>query len=266
MKHTIHTATGNLIITADESEREQLRALRTENGGHFTSNDESDQLENLLGNSELQWLDPAATGDLTSAPMLGITYAGKDGDGLRERSLPPHRFGEINVGADEEGGFFAAISHRWAFMKYQIHSFLDDLADKGECVWQGGEADGWEDADTRTGLFPSALYWASFNRFEMRITGECATDCSQPGQDASDDVKAWKARVVAQIAADGFANGPTPDKIRAELAELGAWDETELADDSANMDRLIWTAANNVREDDAPDCTAPVNTIKVSTK
>lgn len=33
-----------------------------------------------------------------------------------------------------------AITARWAFMAYQVQTFLDDLADYGECVWQGGAA------------------------------------------------------------------------------------------------------------------------------
>ena len=59
--------------------------------------------------------------------------------------------------------------------------------------------------------------------------------------------------------ADNFPNQPTADKIRAELGEYGAWDETELADDAANFRRLIWSAANNIAEDETPDCSAPIS-------
>lgn len=41
------------------------------------------------------------------------------------------------------------------------------------------------------------------------------------------------------------------DKIRAELKEYGAWDETELADDEANRLRIVWIAAGNISEDHA---------------
>ena len=50
------------------------------------------------------------------------------------------------------------------------------------------------------------------------------------------------------------------DKIRAELKEYGAWDEIELADDDANLRRLIWAAANNIAEDESPDFSEPVKT------
>lgn len=105
---------------------------------------------------------------------------------------------------------------------------------------------------------PSALYWASFNRFELRIPGECALDCSHSGP-CDADVARWVPRVRAQIAEDAFPNGPTPDMIRAELADYGAWDAEELANDDANFARLIWIAACNVAEEPQPDCSEPVN-------
>jgi hypothetical protein len=73
-----------------------------------------------------------------------------------------------------------------------------------------------------------------------------------------DDVTSWEEKIRAQIETDNFPNKPTPDKIRAELQEDGAWDETELADDAANFRRLIWSAANNIAEDEKPDCSEPV--------
>lgn len=58
---------------------------------------------------------------------------------------------------------------------------------------------------------------------------------------------------------DAFPNRPTPDKIRKELDEYGAWDEKELADDAENWERLVWLAAWNIYEDETPDCSAPVD-------
>lgn len=111
----------------------------------------------------------------------------------------------------------------------------------------------------RKTLNQSKLYWASFNRFELRLPGEAVTDCSHSG-DCEADVKHWMPAVRAQIEADDFPNKPTPDSIRAELEEYGAWDEAELADDEANFMRLVWCAANNIAEDDAPDCSEPLST------
>lgn len=110
----------------------------------------------------------------------------------------------------------------------------------------------------RSDLNPSALYWASFNRFELRLPGECVLDCCHQGQ-CDDDVAYWVPKVRAQIAADDFPNKPTPDEIRAELKEYGAWDCEELADDEQNFHRLVWIAASNIKDDDAPDCSEPVS-------
>ena len=106
-------------------------------------------------------------------------------------------------------------------------------------------------------LDPDALYWASFNRFELRIPGQCAVDCSHSG-DCEADVQAWAPRITAQVAADAFLSSPTPEKIREELKDYGAWDEDELADDERNWIRLVWIAACNITDDDAPDCSDPV--------
>ena len=105
---------------------------------------------------------------------------------------------------------------------------------------------------------PNALFWASFNSFEMRLSAKAVMDIAQPG-DNMQAVKAWADRVRQQVEADNFTLRPTPEKIRAELAESGGWSNEELKDDEANWLRIIWTAAHNIAEDDAPDCSEPVN-------
>ncbi len=110
----------------------------------------------------------------------------------------------------------------------------------------------------RTALEPKALYWASFNRFELRIPGECVADCS--GQGSADDAVAyWTPKIQAQVESDNFPNKPTPDKIRAELEECGAWDSEELANDDENWQWLVWIAACNISDDESPDCSDPVH-------
>ena len=104
---------------------------------------------------------------------------------------------------------------------------------------------------------PSALYWASFNRFELRLSGEAVCAIVRPGP-AEQDVAHYAPIVRAQMETDNFPNKPTPAEIRAELAEYGAWDDAELADDAANWRRLVWCAACNIAEDDAPDCSEPL--------
>jgi hypothetical protein len=40
----------------------------------------------------------------------------------------------------------------------------------------------------------------------------------------------------------------TSAQIRSELEGHGAWDETELADDDANRERILWIAAGDYQE------------------
>ncbi len=50
----------------------------------------------------------------------------------------------------------------------------------------------------------------------------------------------------------------TPDEIRAELKEYGTWEPEELKDDAENRKRILWLAAGDIRDQDDPDCSAPV--------
>jgi hypothetical protein len=108
-----------------------------------------------------------------------------------------------------------------------------------------------------TQIDPSALYWAPFNRFELRLPGECVLDCSHSGA-CDDDVARHAPLVREQMESDDFQNKPTADAIREELREYGAWDAEELADDDANWLRLVWIAAGNIAEEEQPDCSDPV--------
>jgi hypothetical protein len=134
MRYEILNDGKTLRLFADAEERSNLRALKAETAQWFaTDKCEGEALEHLLSNSSLQWINPADTGDLTSAPMLGIT----DGDGALE-DLPVNRFGQTQVG--HWGGFdrYAAIIARWAYMDYQVRSFVEELMDKGQVDFVGG--------------------------------------------------------------------------------------------------------------------------------
>jgi hypothetical protein len=106
MKYEITDDRKKLTLTIDPEEQAALQLTRTEEPDDWgTTTLETDFLEPLICNSELEWIDPADTGDLTDAPMLGI--------------------------CDEEEN----ILERWAFMDYQVRSFLDDLADHGKATF-----------------------------------------------------------------------------------------------------------------------------------
>jgi hypothetical protein len=84
---------------------------------------------------------------------------------------------------------------------------------------------------------------APFNRFEIFMPLECAKDCSHSG-DCGADVERWAPLIAPQP-----LNGATPDDIRAELQEYGAWEAAELADDNTNWQRIVWIAACNIMEE-----------------
>lgn len=91
---------GSLVITVGKAERKELKEAMA--GSTFR---EEDTLEHLIANSDLDWIDPAETGDLTSAPMLGIRNEKEE------------------------------VVARWAFMDYQVRSFVEDLVNHGRAVF-----------------------------------------------------------------------------------------------------------------------------------
>lgn len=104
MKFKFNSDRSQLIVSADESERALLREMPAEK---IQSNDAMyDFFEPLVCNSELDWVQPYETGDLTDAPLLGI------------------RDGEDRV-----------VVERWGFSSYALHSPLIDLRDEGEVVF-----------------------------------------------------------------------------------------------------------------------------------
>jgi len=115
----------NLVITCTPEEQAALKELPDR-----SCVSEADALDGLTSNSELQWIHPVNTGDLTDAPMLGVlgleTY--KD-------NLPPERYGEIEVGRDKGGAYYQPILERWAYMSYAIRSFIDVLIEEGKVTF-----------------------------------------------------------------------------------------------------------------------------------
>lgn len=110
---------------------------------------------------------------------------------------------------------------------------------------------------------PDALYWATFNRCQFRIPGQAVLDICHSG-DNGPAVRLHLPevqRLTAELYADNPGNpwNPTPERIRQELREYGAWDEDERDDDDqANWERLLWLAAWNIYEDEERDCSDPL--------
>jgi len=108
-----------LVITVDAEERAELQEMKDENDADkpFISDAAMyDFLEPLTCNSDLDWISPDETGDMTSAPMLGIR------DYQDENCIEESK-----------------IISRWAFMDYQVVSVLEVLLHDGEAIFVGGD-------------------------------------------------------------------------------------------------------------------------------
>lgn len=86
--------------------------------------------------------------------------------------------------------------------------------------------------------------YATFERFEIRMTRAQALGASHQGR-CDEDVAALLAVPAIARQLDLIR----PELIRRELREYGAWDETELADDAMNRERIVWLAAGNIHDE-----------------
>jgi hypothetical protein len=80
----------------------------------------------------------------------------------------------------------------------------------------------------------------SFNCVKVTMDVQTARNCSHAGPCDTDVVQALED---GDIRIDG-----TPDDIRRELKEYGAWDSMELSDHEANLRRFVWIAACDIIE------------------
>jgi hypothetical protein len=83
--------------------------------------------------------------------------------------------------------------------------------------------------------------FCQFERFELKLPKECVADCSHAGE-CDNDVAYWSDKLQCDIHIDA-------NLIRDELKGYGAWDADELADDDANLRRIIWIGACIIREE-----------------
>lgn len=125
--------TEQMVMTVDESEQRDLRAMRETDPQRFNTDDTlAEMLIDLTSNDEFDWIPEGVTGDLTSAPMLGI---------CGEVEEKPDGYADNWVGSglrDWGSGEVLPVLYRWAFMDYAVQSPQGALADTGRAVWQGG--------------------------------------------------------------------------------------------------------------------------------
>lgn len=136
MTFTITPDRTRLIITADEAEQEVLRNWEQDRAGFANENFQSDMamhdfLEPLVCNSELNWIRPEWTGDLTDAPMLGILGNVTTTPGGLVAGCRPDAQGKMQT-------WHHPVVERWAFLDYALRSPLEDLRDKGVVEFIGG--------------------------------------------------------------------------------------------------------------------------------
>lgn len=131
MNYTISDDRKQLTITATPDERAIL---------HRDEDIQSDAamrdwLEPLTRNSELEWINPDETGDLTSAPMLGILGEDETASHLHKHYYAPEFYGWRHSGFNGEEATGQRILERWAYSPYQVRSVLEDLRDNGVAIF-----------------------------------------------------------------------------------------------------------------------------------
>jgi len=71
------------------------------------------------------------------------------------------------------------------------------------------------------------------------LPAECVSDCSAPGQDASEAVAYWRERL---------SFSPPRAYALEYLRGFGAWDDLETWDDETIAERVLWLFAGDARE------------------
>jgi hypothetical protein len=137
-----------LVITLTKTEQRRLQAyMRRDRKGDLEAPEpafESDDflydlIQVMFTDDCFAWLPEGTTGDMTSAPILGIL-----GD---EMAGPPKDesqcSGLYHCGRWEVDGelreMYQPVLQRWAFMDYALTSPQRQLAETGRCEWQGGD-------------------------------------------------------------------------------------------------------------------------------
>ena len=83
-----------------------------------------------------------------------------------------------------------------------------------------------------------------FDRFVIDMTLDEASGASHQGR-CDDDVKDLVSTKKIARQLDKIST----ESLRAEWKEYGAWEADELADDTANRERIVWIAAGNIVEE-----------------
>jgi hypothetical protein len=143
---------GRLVITVGNKEQRFLKAAQRcglKGKPSFDSDNFMYELLEPIVTTGVTWLCEGCTDDLTSAPMLGVLGDEMPGP---EDNQDAMGMGLVKVGCWHHKGrlrqMYQPVLKRWAFMSYQITSPQRELAETGECIWEGGDLWGTqEDAE-----------------------------------------------------------------------------------------------------------------------
>ena len=130
MNYHISADRTKLTLIADAEDRAILRQWTAEGDGIGSDRLMYDFLEPITCNSELQWVNPSETGDLTDAPMLGIYGE----EGIKDLTVFAPNHGLVETGSDGRNTYVKPILERWGYMSYAVRSLLEDLRDTGEVI------------------------------------------------------------------------------------------------------------------------------------
>ena len=87
------------------------------------------------------------------------------------------------------------------------------------------------------------LWIESLGRIELQLTKAQAQACWHPGPCDADVAELRQVPAIRRQ-----LDKLNPDTVREALSEYGVWDADELADDDANLDRLLWIACGDIAE------------------
>ena len=82
------------------------------------------------------------------------------------------------------------------------------------------------------------------NDMEIQLTKSMIVQCAHIGQ-CDSDVAFWVQKLQKPL------SKIDPDFIKRCVKASGGWDEEELQDQEANLNRFLWIAAGNAKDDNS---------------
>lgn len=82
---------------------------------------------------------------------------------------------------------------------------------------------------------------AVFEGFEIEMPEEAVAACYHSGS-CDPDVLHWTQRIERPLEC-------SKEALAAVLKEYGAWEDSELQDDSTNWERILWLAAGQIQDE-----------------